>query len=119
MRFPREFKPKPRNWKVVLTSPIALAALLFPLVAGQVAQAVDESPAPSPSPSASVSPTADPSPSPSVSALPPTADVPRTSLYNTDAASSLHVVVNKKRPGGLLMFLGYCTAACLFVQLAH
>lgn len=98
MRFPREFKPKPTNWKVVLTSPIALAALLFPLIASPVAQAVDESPAPSPSPVTSVSPTADPSPSPSVSTIPPTTDVPRTYLYNTDAASSLQVVVNKKRP---------------------
>ena len=84
MRFPREFKPKPTNWKVVLTTAIALAALLFPI-------GVTAMPA-----GAAVSTGDVPRGTSEVERN--TSDVPRTSLYNTDAASSLQVVVNKKRP---------------------
>jgi D-alanyl-D-alanine carboxypeptidase len=89
-----ESKPRPANWKVVLTSPIILAALLFP--AG--AYAVDPSPSPSPSVSASpsVSPTPDVSPSPSPS--PEVSVDPMPVIYDIDTASSPSVVVNKKRP---------------------
>lgn len=86
MHLPRS-KPKPANWKVVLTSPIILAALLFPISA----YAVDESPSPSPSVSASPEASASPSPSPSDLEQFPT-------VYDIDTASSLTVVVNKKRP---------------------
>jgi D-alanyl-D-alanine carboxypeptidase len=79
-------KPKPVNWKVVLTTSMVVAALLFP----SYAQAADESPSPSPSPTVSVSPS--PSPSPET-----TAD-PQPVIYDIDTASSLTVVVNKKRP---------------------
>lgn len=93
MHLPRS-KPKPANWKVVLTTPIILAALLFP--AG--AYAVDPSPSPSPSVSASpsVSPTPDASPSPSPS--PEVSVDPMPVIYDIDTASSPSVVVNKKRP---------------------
>ena len=84
MRFPREFKPKPTNWKVVLTTAIALAALLFPI--GVAAM-----------PAGAVVSTGD-VPRGTSEVERNTSDVPRTSLYNTDAASSLQVVVNKKRP---------------------
>ncbi|MEY4494524.1 MAG: hypothetical protein RL570_639 [Actinomycetota bacterium] len=94
MRFQREFQPKPRNWKVVLTTPMLIGALVFPLFSGGGAMAVDESPTPSPSVSASPSV----SPSPDVSILPITEDTTRIPLYDTDKASSLQVVVNKKRP---------------------
>ncbi len=80
MRFPREFKPKPTNWKVVLTTAIALAALLFPI-------GVTAMPA-----GAAVSTGDVPRGTSEVERN--TSDVPRTSLYNTDAASSLQVVVN-------------------------
>lgn len=79
-------KPRPANWKVVLTTPILLLALLFPVSA----YAVD----PSPSPSVSPSQEATPSPSPSPEA---TLD-PQPVIYDIDTASSLTVVVNKKRP---------------------
>lgn len=81
-------QPRPANWKLVLTSSILLLALLFPAAA----QAVDESPSPSPSPSVEISPSPIASPSPT----PEPSDVPL--IYDIDAASSLHVVVNKKRP---------------------
>ena len=86
MRFPREFKPKPTNWKVVLTFPILLGTLLFPLYGVSGAQAVN--------PSASSTDV----PRGTSEVERNTSDVPRTSLYNTDTASSLQVVVNKKRP---------------------
>lgn len=86
MRDLRGFQPKPQNWKVLLTIPMLLVALLFPLSAA----AVDESPSPSASPSVS--------PSPEVSILPITEDTTRIPLYDIDSASSLQVVVNKKRP---------------------
>lgn len=86
-------KPKPANWKVVLTTPIATLALLFPVAA----YAVDPSPSPSSSPSASsspsVSPTPDASPSPS-----PESTVEPEPIYDIDTPSSITVVVNKKRP---------------------
>lgn len=82
------FKPKRKNWKLVLTSQLALGALLFPVVAWA------EDPTPSPEPSVSASPEVSVSPEPS----------PTPSLYidvnsfNIDDAASLQVVVNKKRP---------------------
>ncbi|MEN9956317.1 MAG: hypothetical protein RLY34_1124 [Actinomycetota bacterium] len=79
-------KPKPANWKVVLTTSMVVSTLIFP----SYAQAADESPSPSPSPTVSVSPS--PSPSPET-----TAD-PQPVIYDIDTASSLTVVVNKKRP---------------------
>ena len=87
-------KPRPANWKVVLTSPIILLTLLFPVGA----YAVDPSPSPSPSVSASpsVSPTPDASPSPSPS--PEVSVDPMPVIYDIDTASSPSVVVNKKRP---------------------
>jgi D-alanyl-D-alanine carboxypeptidase len=72
---PRPYaKPKPANWKVVLTTPILLLALLFP---GLAAANADEI---------------------STDVPRTTEDVPRTSLYDIDNAKSLQVVVNKKRP---------------------
>ena len=90
----QEFKPKPKNWKILLGVPILLGSLLFPSLASF---AVDETPSPSASPS--VSPSASPSASPpaSVSPTPAATDVPRTSLYDIDSPTSLQVVVNKKR----------------------
>ena len=93
MRFQREFQPKPRNWKVVLTISMVLAALLFPLYAGAGAQATNSTPAPSPTTASSTD-----VPRGTGEVERNTSDVPRTSLYNTDMASSLQVVVNKKRP---------------------
>ena len=87
-------KPKPANWKVVLTSPIILLALLFP--AG--AYAVDPSPSPSPSLSASPSVSASPDTSPSPSPSPEASVDPMPVIYDIDTASSPSVVVNKKRP---------------------
>ena len=87
-------KPKPANWKVVLTSPIILLALLFP--AG--AYAVDPSPSPSPSLSASPSVSASPDTSPSPSPSPEASVDPMPVIYDIDTASSASVVVNKKRP---------------------
>ena len=84
MRDQQDFKPTPQNWKVLLTIPMVLAALVFP---GSAGLAVDESPAPSATPIA-------------ISTDVPrvTSDVPRTSLYDIESAKSLQVVVNKKRP---------------------
>jgi zinc D-Ala-D-Ala carboxypeptidase len=80
------FKPRRINWKVVLTSQLALLGLLFPSLASA------EDPSPSPSPAVSVSPEASPSPSQS-----PSVPVDPT-LFNIDDAASLQVVVNKQRP---------------------
>lgn len=80
------FKPRRKNWKVVLTGQLALLGLLFPTLAS----AEDPIASPSPSPSVSDSPEITPSPSPSVIIDP--------SLFNIDDAASLQVVVNKKRP---------------------
>ena len=87
MRDQQDFKPKPLTWKVLLTIPMLLAALVFP---GSAVFAVDESPSPSASPSVS--------PSPEVSILPITEDTSHIPLYDIDSAKSLQVVVNKKRP---------------------
>lgn len=91
-------KPKPANWKVVLTTPIATLALLFPIGA----YAVDETPSASPSasPLGSPSPSASPSPdvSPSPSPSPVASGDPEPVIYEINAASSITVVVNKKRP---------------------
>lgn len=92
MRFQREFKPKPRNWKVVLTIPMLLAASLFPLYAVAGAQAVTSGT------STDVPRASSDVPRGTSEVERNTSDVPRTSLYNTDMASSLQVVVNKKRP---------------------
>ena len=78
-------KPKPANWKVLLSTPLVLAALLFPI------SAYAEGESPSPSPSASVIESPSPSPSPSDLEGFPT-------VYDIDTASSPTVVVNKKRP---------------------
>ncbi len=83
MRFQQEFQPKPRNWKVVLTTPMLIGALVFPLIGvGGPATAVTSTDVPRGTSEVERG----------------TSDVPRTSLYNTDMASSLQVVVNKKRP---------------------
>ena len=79
-------KPKPANWKVVLTTPILLLALLFPVSA----YAVDPSPSPSVSPSQEATPSPLPSPEGTLD--------PQPVIYDIDTASSLTVVVNKKRP---------------------
>jgi D-alanyl-D-alanine carboxypeptidase len=86
-------KPRPANWKVVLTTPILLLALLFPVSAAAEGESPSPSPSVSASPSVSVSPDASASPSPSPSDLEqfPT-------IYDIDTASSPSVVVNKKRP---------------------
>lgn len=76
-------KPKPANWKVLLTTPIVLVALLFPI------SAYAEGETPSPSPSESVIESPSPSPSPS--------DL-LNSVYDINTANSPTVVVNKKRP---------------------
>lgn len=76
------FKPKRKNWKLVLTSQLALGALLFPVVAWA------EDPAPTSTPDVSVS--AEPSPTPSLYI--------EVNSFNIDDAASLQVVVNKKRP---------------------
>lgn len=72
------FKPRRKNWKVVLTTQLALLGLLLPTMAS----AEDPTPSPSLSPS--------PSPSPSVIIDP--------AQFNIDDAASLQVVVNKQRP---------------------
>ena len=72
-------KPRPANWKVLLTSPILLLALLFPAVPGANADEISIQPISGDAPRTSE-------------------DVPRTSLYDIDNAKSLQVVVNKKRP---------------------
>ena len=72
-------KPRPANWKVLLTTPILLLALLFPAVPGANADEISIQPI-----SGDVPRTSD--------------DVPRTYLYDIDNAKSLQVVVNKKRP---------------------
>ena len=82
------FKPRRKNWKVVLTSQLALLGLLFPTIAS----AEDPSASPSPSPSVSASPEISPSPSPSPSVI------LDPSQFNIDDAASLQVVVNKQRP---------------------
>jgi D-alanyl-D-alanine carboxypeptidase len=86
-------KPKPANWKVVLTTTILLLAMLFPVSAAAEGESPSPSPSVSASPSVSVSPDASASPSPSPSDLEqfPT-------IYDIDTASSPSVVVNKKRP---------------------
>lgn len=78
-------KSKPRNWNLVLASPILIAALLFPSVAAATEVT------PSPEPSVSVSPSESPSPEPT-----PTPE-PTTPVFDIDSASSLQVVVNKQR----------------------
>ncbi|MFM1984427.1 MAG: hypothetical protein RL723_862 [Actinomycetota bacterium] len=85
MHLPKS-KPTPAYWKVVLTTSMVVAALLFP----GYAQAADESPSPSPSPTVSVSPSPSPSPETPVD--------PQPVIYDIDTASSLTVVVNKTRP---------------------
>ena len=87
MRDQQDFKPTPKNWKVLLGIPMLLGALVFP---GSAVFAVDESPSPSASPSVS--------PSPEVSILPITEDTAHIPLYDIDSAKSLQVVVNKQRP---------------------
>ena len=72
-------KPRPANWKVLLTTPILLLALLFPAVPGANADEISIQPI-----SGDVPRTSE--------------DVPRTYLYDIDNAKSLQVVVNKKRP---------------------
>ena len=81
------FKPRRKNWKVVLTGLFALFGLLFPSIASA------EDPVPSPSPSLSASPEVSPSPSPEI-----TTPVEPLPIYDIDNAASLQVVVNKKRP---------------------
>ncbi len=83
MRFQREFQPKPRNWKVVLTTPMLIGALVFPLIGvGSPATAVTSTDVPRGTSEVERG----------------TSDVPRTSLYDIDSAKSLQVVVNKQRP---------------------
>jgi D-alanyl-D-alanine carboxypeptidase len=77
-------KPKPANWKVVLTTPILLLALLFPGLSVATADEISIQPIDSGPNSTDVPRTSD--------------DVPRTYLYDIDNAKSLQVVVNKKRP---------------------
>lgn len=81
-------KPKPANWKLVLTTPILLLALLFP---GLSSATADEISTDVPRTSTDVPRTTEDVPR-------PTEDVPRTSLYDIENANSLQVVVNKKRP---------------------
>lgn len=82
-------KPKPANWKVVLTTPILLLALLFQGLAIANADEISIQPI-SPSPISS---------GPNSTDVPRVSDdVPRTSLYDIESAKSLQVVVNKKRP---------------------
>lgn len=88
-------KPSQSKWKVFLTIPMLLGVLLFPATASS---AVDASPSASPSVSPEPSPSPSPSVSPSPSASPsptPTRD-PRL-IGDFSRASSLQVVVNKKR----------------------
>jgi D-alanyl-D-alanine carboxypeptidase len=77
-------KPKPANWKVVLTTPILLLALLFPGLSVATADEISIQPIDSGPNSTDVPRNTD--------------DVPRTSLYDIENAKSLQVVVNKKRP---------------------
>lgn len=104
MHLPKS-KPKPANWKLILSSPILIGALLFPISA----YAVDASPSPSASPSATPSPFASPDPEPTSVASPLPSPSPSSSanpgdledfptVYDIDTAKSLTVVVNKKRP---------------------
>jgi D-alanyl-D-alanine carboxypeptidase len=79
------FKPRRKNWKVVLTAQLALLGLLFPTIASA------EDPTPSPSPSVSASPEVSPSPDVTVDPIP-------LPIFNIDDAASLQVVVNKQRP---------------------
>jgi D-alanyl-D-alanine carboxypeptidase len=88
MRTKQDLKPTPPNWKVVLGIPMLLVALLFPLFAG--------SSNPGTMANAAVGTSDVPRGTSEVERN--TSDVPRTSLYNTDVASSLQVVVNKQRP---------------------
>ncbi len=85
MRIQQGFKPKPKNWKVLLGTPMLIAGLLFPLYAFTGAQAV-------------TSGTSTDVPRGTTEVERTTSDVPRTSLYDIDSAKSLQVVVNKKRP---------------------
>mgnify|MGYP000685705380 FL=1 len=85
MRIQQGFKPKPKNWKVLLGTPMLIAGLVFPLYAFTGAQAV-------------TSGTSTDVPRGTTEVERTTSDVPRTSLYDIDSAKSLQVVVNKKRP---------------------
>lgn len=85
MHLPKS-KPKPANWKVLLTIPMLLAALLFP------SSAIADGETSAPTDTASPSPSSSPSASPDVSPDPTAASV------DIDRADSLMVVVNKKRP---------------------
>lgn len=82
MRDQQDFKPTPKNWKVVLGIPMLLGALLFP-AAGSFAVTTGTS-TDVPRGTSEVERT--------------TTDVPRIPLYDIDSAKSLQVVVNKKRP---------------------
>lgn len=94
MHLPKS-KPRPANWKVVLTTASLCASLLVPINAF----AVDESPSPSASPSSSSSPSVSASPDVSPSPSPSPTDLEQfPTVYDIDTASSLTVVVNKKRP---------------------
>ena len=83
-------KPKPANWKVLLSGSTLFLALLFPINAYASGDVTDPAASASPSPSPSLS--AEPSPSPSSSSE------PSPSIYDIDTASAATVVVNKQRP---------------------
>ena len=82
MRTQQDLKPTPKNWKLVLGISMLLAGLVFPAASS----------------SAVTTGTSTDVPRGTSEVERNTSDVPRTSLYNTDMASSLQVVVNKKRP---------------------
>ena len=82
MRTTQDFKPTPPNWKVLLTIPMLLAALVFP---GAASSAVTTG-------------TSTDVPRGTSEVERPTTDVPRIPLYDIDSAKSLQVVVNKQRP---------------------
>lgn len=83
----QEFKPNPRNWKILLGVSILLATLLLPISAGF---AVDP-------PLNTDAPVTGTVPRGTSEVERNTSDVPRTSLYDIDGARSLQVVVNKQR----------------------
>ena len=88
MRAQQEFKPTPKNWKLVLGIPMLLAALVFP---GAPSSAVTTGTSPAAVSSGDV-------PRGTSEVERTTTDVPRIPLYDIDSAKSLQVVVNKKRP---------------------
>jgi D-alanyl-D-alanine carboxypeptidase len=88
MRDLQEFKPTPKNWKLVLGFPMLLAALVFPAAASS---AVTTGTSPAEVSSGDV-------PRGTSEVERTTTDVPRIPLYDIDSAKSLQVVVNKKRP---------------------